>query len=405
MPTFEVEFLTGMSVSARPNRREEAEWPPHPDRLFQALVAAWGRNEPPLDDERWALEWLEELDMNSLVISAPGAHRRHVVTTYVPPNDARTSGKLGDKGPANIGGAVRVIPELRKNRQPRTFPTALPAAEKAIVQYVWPQAPGPEPHRNALTRLAREVTYIGNSHSLVRVAYIPADTGRELVDQQWIGEHGITLRVPFKGRLSDLRGRYEQSKLSGRSVRPTPSLVTRSFSRPFRQIRASTQFDAENATVFADGGGFEPELVAFPLVAKRLRDALLRTAQDAGLSISTLLSGHDPDGSPAREPHVAIVPLADVGWSYSRGRLMGLALLWPREASVEDRRGAFRVLAKFLAEGNGASAFRACWVVVALSRTRSHPRVPPFRSICRARATVGYSAAYCARSSPKGAAR
>src|SRR6202048_4254317 len=101
MPTFEVEFLTGVAVSALPNRREEAEWPPHPDRLFQALAAAWGRNEPPLDDERRALEWLEELDMNSLLISAPGAQRRRVVTAYVPPNDARTTGKPGDKAPAN----------------------------------------------------------------------------------------------------------------------------------------------------------------------------------------------------------------------------------------------------------------------------------------------------------------
>ena len=43
MLTLEVEFRTGVSVAARPNRREQAEWPPHPDRLFQALLAAWGR--------------------------------------------------------------------------------------------------------------------------------------------------------------------------------------------------------------------------------------------------------------------------------------------------------------------------------------------------------------------------
>jgi CRISPR-associated protein Csb2 len=59
MLALEVEFLTGVSVAARPNRREQAEWPPHPDRLFQALSAAWGRNEPPLEDERRALRAIQ----------------------------------------------------------------------------------------------------------------------------------------------------------------------------------------------------------------------------------------------------------------------------------------------------------------------------------------------------------
>jgi CRISPR-associated protein Csb2 len=49
MLALEVEFLTGVSVAATPNRREQPEWPPHPDRLFQALVAAWGRDEKPDD--------------------------------------------------------------------------------------------------------------------------------------------------------------------------------------------------------------------------------------------------------------------------------------------------------------------------------------------------------------------
>ena|SRR5438045_2534219 len=92
MLALEVEFLTGVSVAATPNRREQPEWPPHPDRLFQALVAAWGRDEKPDDGERAALEWLEELPTEGLIVSAPKAHRRDVVTVYVPPNDSRTTG-------------------------------------------------------------------------------------------------------------------------------------------------------------------------------------------------------------------------------------------------------------------------------------------------------------------------
>src|SRR6266540_3900053 len=141
MLTLEVEFLTGVSVAATPNRREEPEWPPHPDRLFQALVAAWGRSDEPLSDERAALEWLETLPAEDIVISAPSAHRRGVATVFVPPNDARTT-----KDPAK---SIRVIPELRKNRQPRTFPAVIPAAEPPLVHYTWPNADGLERHRAA----------------------------------------------------------------------------------------------------------------------------------------------------------------------------------------------------------------------------------------------------------------
>src|SRR5262249_29796475 len=67
-----------------------------------------------------------------------------------------------------------------------------------------------------------------------------------------------------------------------------------------------------------------------------------------GLSIPTLLSGHNNEGRATRESHVAIVPLADVGWNYSQGRLMGLALVWPRQVAEADRRIALQVIVAFL---------------------------------------------------------
>jgi len=58
-------------------------------------------------------------------------------------------------------------------------------------------------------------------------------------------------------------------------------------------------------------------------------------------------------GSPAERPHLAMAPLADVGWRYSQGRLMGIALVWPRHAAGDERAAALRVLAAFLREGCG----------------------------------------------------
>lgn len=42
MFAIEVEFLLGRSVATDPSQRDLAEWPPHPTRLFSALVDALG---------------------------------------------------------------------------------------------------------------------------------------------------------------------------------------------------------------------------------------------------------------------------------------------------------------------------------------------------------------------------
>jgi CRISPR-associated protein Csb2 len=266
--------------------------------------------------------------------------------------DARTIGKVGDKAPKSIRAAVQVVPELRTNRQPRAFPAVIPAAELPVVRYVWSQALDLDQHRDALARLVSEVTYLGHSHSLVRVALIKADQQSLSGDQSWIDQRGAALRVPYKGRLSDLVNRYRRSEENGHTIRPAPSLVTRGFRPPSIALPEPTLFDADNVTVLADVGGFVPDLAAFPLVAKRMRDTFLKTASDDGLPIPMLLSGHDTEGRATREPHVAIVPLADVGWNYSQGRLMGLALVWPREITDADRRIALQVIVAFLSGGD-----------------------------------------------------
>jgi CRISPR-associated protein Csb2 len=347
MLALEVEFLTGVSVAATPNRREEPEWPPHPDRLFQALVAAWGRDENPDDGERAALEWLEELPIEGLVISAPIGYRRDVASVYVPPNDSRTVGKPGDKLPRDLTAAIRVLPEARKNRQPRAFPAVVPAADPPLVRYIWRKADDLSKHRDALVRLAAEVTYVGHSHSLVRVAVIDGDDGSEMVNHAWSGGQPVALRMPHKNRLRHLSHQYERSKTGPRIVRPNPSLAIKRVDAQSRPEPASTLFDSENIIVLADDGGFVPALAAFPLVAKRLRDALLKLAPE-GAPIPALLSGHDVNRRPTSEPHLAMLPLADVGWNYSQGRLMGVALAWPRQVAEADRKAALKAIAAFL---------------------------------------------------------
>ena len=60
MLAIEVEFLMGRAILSSRENRSEIEWPPHPQRLFSALVAAHGELEPGEDSAR-ALKWLESL--------------------------------------------------------------------------------------------------------------------------------------------------------------------------------------------------------------------------------------------------------------------------------------------------------------------------------------------------------
>jgi CRISPR-associated protein Csb2 len=348
MFALEVEFLTGVSVAAKPNRREESEWPPHPDRLFQALVAAWAREEMPDEGERAALEWLEGLPTDALIVSAPKAYPRDVVTVYVPPNDARTTGKWGDGPAKDQAAAIRVIPDARKNRQPRAFPAMIPAGERALVHFIWPIADGIETHRRALERLAAQVTYVGHSHSLVRLAVVDIDLDPLAFNCEWVDNRSAVLRLPHEGRLRQLIQRHERANSGSRAAWPLPSLVTKRYepAKPAQQPAAGL-FDPDNCTVLADDGGFTPSLDSFPLVAKRLRDALLKLAPQQ-LPLPALLSGHDVDRRPTAQPHIAIIPLADVGWTHSIGRLMGLALVWPRDVETEARKCVVKAIAAFV---------------------------------------------------------
>src|SRR5579884_834421 len=188
MLVLEVELLTGVSVAAAPQDRQTVEWPPHPDRVFQALVAAWGRQEPPDPGEREALEWLETLPPHDLRVYAPPARSRTVVDVFVPPNDAATTEAAVRGASADqLYQRVRVIPEFRKNRQPRTFPAAVPLGGRVVV-YSWTEASGLDAHRGALERLARETTYLGHSHTLVRVHV--GETLPTTLPEEWPAQGG-----------------------------------------------------------------------------------------------------------------------------------------------------------------------------------------------------------------------
>ena len=61
MLAIDVEFLTGRYVATAYSSRVDSEWPPHPARLFSALIATHAAEPDVSLDERGILEWIETL--------------------------------------------------------------------------------------------------------------------------------------------------------------------------------------------------------------------------------------------------------------------------------------------------------------------------------------------------------
>jgi len=312
------QYLTGRSVATDYTDRRQAEWPPHPDRVFQALVAAWGEGgQDPAEEE--ALRWLEALGAPEL--SCPlNITAADPVRVYVPVNDI--DGPLrGDYRPNDL----KLLPSQRP-RQPRQFPS-VHVGESACA-LVWPAA---EPsHAEALSRLCAKVTRIGHSSSLVRMWLSVEPAAATLRPSEVTVD--FRLRVPDRGRLGALAGAYASG---GSGWRRPPAARWQGYTATDPGLRVPRgQFD-ERMLILRRTGGVQPTLAQAPILVGTMRNILIATAD--GLPCAKhLVSGHDPNGSPSRDAHVAIVPLAFVGdptvaggGRHADGRVMGLGLAMP----------------------------------------------------------------------------
>jgi CRISPR-associated protein Csb2 len=301
----EIEHLLGVAYAAVGPDTAEPDWPPQPDRVFSALVAAWAaRGGRP--EERAALEWLEACEPP--MVASSGFSPRPAPISYVPPNDPKT-GSVGDR---------TVLPEFRR-KQARRFPAALP--HDRTVRLVWDEADAPV---DALDAIARDVAYVGHSASLTRCRF----TRVEAVPA---GLRPARRRV-YKGRLAQLEAAFQAGRRPSpgeavRPERPAPTRSTNTFGR------AWLTFEIVEGAL---------DVRAAPLAAKTLLAAVMAGYGRAGLAVPEWVSGHRLDGAPSSDPHLAAVPLAFVGSNdYADGTLLGFALVPPAG------RGAFQDDADF----------------------------------------------------------
>ncbi len=382
MLVLELELLTGRLVATSASSRRESEWPPHPARLFSALVDAWASAETPSEAEGEVLDLIAAAAPPA--IEASPASERELVTVFVPVNDlsvvddcgkqetavrdaaeaveaaaaegpkalvkaqkelakreqalrdARAKARLaaGDSE-KNVKRAGNLLPHARTARQPRTFPSMSP--DVPVLRYGWPDLALTATQLGLLDGLLARVVRLGHSSSLV-AARIGATIEPTLVPT---ADGEIVLRAMLPAQRSLLVAAHGRHKALEPRVMPATFVRYAAPEPPVEAAAAASSF-GEDWLILRRVGGVRLPMTATAGVAQQVRRALLRFAAEP---IPPVLSGHSADGAPLDRAHLAIVPLPFIGHEQATGMLVGIALVMPRDVDETERTAVFRAVA------------------------------------------------------------
>jgi len=260
------------------------------------------------------------------------------VTTFVPVND--DSSPVSKKGkPIMPSGTLSV----GRDRQPRSFPVAVP--ERDTVFMIWSGASLTDQARLALQGLCRKVAAVGHSASMVQmwVEYNPPEP--DIVPSGRAGAP-LRLRVPWQERLEQLDASYEaelRPSLSGWQGYEFPA------QGPVHGPASSTIF-APDLVVLRRLEGRLLGLESTLILTEALRGAVMKACP---APLPEWISGHEgtvPGSAPSKRPHLAFLPLPNVGHQHGDGRLLGVALAIPRDVPAQEQHRCLSSLL-FNAEG------------------------------------------------------
>ena len=379
-----IDFITGIAVMTDPSTREKAEWPPHPARVFMALVAAHYESAPLPEDgptaatlwanERAALEWLEA--QGAPQMSWPEASARNVVKVFVPVNDAGVPQNPAKVRASEMRAALGVMPNQR-SRQERTFPSLHVGGEGSgrHVHLHWPDSNPTNEIWSALNQLAPKVTRIGHSSSLTRVWVSASKTAPQPLYKPNVKaakpQGGVQLRIPSVGLLVELDQCFNSGEIdtffdlseavatgTGKAKEQAKAAFEKRFGAPWSKsanapvrLRPAPTRSAYYSRVVEN----EAEPVASPfdselLVLTKQEGPVLGLESTAALTAALRgyllqqaegkpewFTGHNAPGVPSKGGHMALIPLSFVGSEHADGHILGLALAFPRAVPAAER--------------------------------------------------------------------
>jgi CRISPR-associated protein Csb2 len=201
-----VEFLHGRFYARDTSEEKLPEWPPHPARMFAALVSAAAETRE-LDRFRPLLMSIEGFDPPDIAAIESPLPR----IAWNSPNrlDTRASKifvRINDPE-SKSGSKAHPIPALRTLQQRYLPSVRVPnTGGESSVHYIWPHDDLSSELRSEMEKLCGRVGYLGSSRSKVRVfptsnhptaAWKYATGGKEF------------LRVPRRGTLAELEASFK----------------------------------------------------------------------------------------------------------------------------------------------------------------------------------------------------
>lgn len=332
MLAIRVEYLTGVCTATRRDdpTRSTPEWPPHPDRLFSALVAAAGRNTEPQtnlsDSDYRALDWL--LKQKPLYLSVSKANIRLMPDVHMPTNphedEVWQKRKPGQPRTAQSSFEMRTLLPTHRKRAALPLPAVIP--DDPAAYFIWPDANCGE-YLELLRGICRRVAYLGRSRSLVLVSIVDEPPPATHVPDAF-GQ--CQVRVAGPGRLQNLIDKHQRD-----GGKPDPSPPHR-----YRMIDAEGRTEDAMESVFDRCWVFKPKPndPALPIVStvkltQTLRRALIACIEadqrERGLqsNVPDIVHGH------GKHPHCAYVglPFVHAVQPHADGSIKGLAVLVPRD--------------------------------------------------------------------------
>jgi CRISPR-associated protein Csb2 len=299
------------------------EWPPHPARLFCALV------ESAVDlADRDALRWLEALPAPQMSASADIAISRtkgYVVVNAIEGNGSQT-------WPGRTNGLRQRV-------------SALPADDTVAI--IWPDAEPDDPTLARLVRLAARVPYLGRSTSSAEVSVLAEAIAKRPTWTHYVPvplgtAHAIALRVPFGGYLRALDHAWDAGI---RAWQVAARIVNYASPAPSATDNGAVDGPYSDLLVW----GFQQPTVAIGgddllTVTQSFRRAVMSCIGDQA---PTEVNGHGADGI----PHLAYLGLVDVQHDNADGHLLGVAVAVPMHLAGAARRAVLRGLV-----GHGATS-------------------------------------------------
>jgi len=432
MLALHVEMLTDRYAASAYNDRSSPEWPPHPARVYSALVDALYSEDDPPEDECAALDALAAWD-EPTVVASDGFARR-VMTFFVPVNDVATTDRASltsreekyrhalralrslptTATPKEQKSATGAVDKARKSlraeaekrahfdgkypkenpaaavmpwsrtKQPRTFPAFLP--HDSTVSVVWPEADVDDAFLGAMNRIASRVVRLGHSSSFVAVrATGVAGTWAAPDDEQRVvwkpdprGDEVLRVPLPGQRRALDAAFARHGGDLPGRVM-------------PARHVwyRQATEADQVGSTVRTGGRWIAYHLLSKELppasaavaVAGAVRDALL---EHAGSPPASVLTGRDGDAV-LQAPHLAILPLPFVGHRHADGAIHGFALSLPSDASQADDHALLAALGRWEAANDDDPVIELVYGDLRLTAERVVDTATSLKTLRRAR--------------------